>query len=190
MDPTLGKIEEIEGPPVGLTTADADSFVASAYEAHHSEIFAFVARGARDPSAAEDLLQETFLRLTTEARAGRTPDHLRAWLFRTASNLVISRGRRRTTALIWLRRYGAAEHGSNVVESPEARVLQLERTGAMARALARLPSDARVALLLSSAGFSGQEIAASIGRSEGATRTLLSRARVSVRRCLSAEDGR
>ena len=43
------------------------------------------------------------------------------------------------------------------------------------------PTDDRTALLLSAQGFSGEEIAQAIGRSNGATRTMLCRARVRVR---------
>jgi DNA-directed RNA polymerase specialized sigma24 family protein len=84
------------------------------------------------------------------------------------------------TAFAWMDRYGRHEAGEDV-ESPESGVLARERTSAIDAALARLPTEARTALLLSADGFSGAEIAAAIGRSHGATRTLLSRARVRVR---------
>ena len=115
-------------------------------------------------AAAEDLLQEAFLRLTREVDAGRTPEHVRGWLYRVASNLAISRGRRRTTAFDWMSRYGRHSLGEDV-ESPEAGVLARERTSAIDTVLATLPTEARTALLLSADGFSGEEIAAAIGRS-------------------------
>jgi len=52
-----------------------------------------------------------------------------------------------------------------------------------------LAPDARVALLLAAQGFSGREIAETIGRSEIATRTLMCRARLDLRRRLEAADG-
>ena len=64
---------------------------------------------------------------------------------------------------------------------PKSGVLARERTSAIDAVLATLPVDARTALLLSADGFSGEEIAATIGRSHAATRTLISRARVRVR---------
>ena len=84
------------------------------------------------------------------------------------------------TAFDWMNRYGRTEQGDDV-ESPESGVLARERTSAIDAVLATLPVDARTALLLSADGFSGEEIAATIGRSHAATRTLISRARVRVR---------
>jgi len=70
--------------------------------------------------------------------------------------------------------------------TPEASYLQREGRADLVAALADLAPDARAALLLSSEGFSGLEIAAAIGRSDAATRTLLSRTRVRVRQRLEA----
>ena len=63
-------------------------------------------------------------------------------------------------------------------------MLARERRSTLDAVLATLPAEARTALLLSADGFSGEEIAAAIGRSHGATRTMLSRARVRVRLAL------
>ena len=166
----------------------ADGFVATMYDDHHAEVYAFLARSTRDPATAEDLLQETFLRLTTEVRAGRTPELVRAWLFRVASNLAISRARRVVTANAWLDRHGQRE--DLVAESPESGVLRRERSSTIERSLGRLAPDARVAMLLSAHGFHGEEIAASIGRSHAATRSMLFRARAQLRDELLAEDVR
>ena len=46
-----------------------------------------------DPAQTEDVLQDTFIRLVTEAQAGRMPDNVRAWLYRVAANAAISRSR-------------------------------------------------------------------------------------------------
>ena len=91
------------------------------------------------------------------------------------------------TAVRWLSRYGSVEARSTSA-SPEAGLLSRERNGAMERALDRLPTNARLALTLSGSGFSGRDIAEAIGRSEAATRTLMSRARVTVRRHLAEEE--
>ncbi len=59
--------------------------------------------------------------------------------------------------------------------------MRSERHDIVQRALARLPIDDRTRLLLSAHGFAGRDIAEVLGRSEGATRTLLTRARVRLR---------
>jgi RNA polymerase sigma-70 factor (ECF subfamily) len=153
--------------------------VTAAFEQYHAELYSYLRRSTRDEGAAEDLMQESFLRLFKEVEAGRTPDNVRAWLYRVASNLAISRGRRASTVIDWMSRYGRS--GGSTVESPESDVLGRERTAALDAVLADLPADDRTALLLSAQGFSGEEIAQAIGRSNGATRTMLCRARVRVR---------
>jgi RNA polymerase sigma factor (sigma-70 family) len=183
-------LEQFDGSGIRQLPRGPDGFVASMYEAHHAEVYAFLVRSTRDPSTAEDLLQEAFLRLTTEARAGRAPDQVRAWLFRVASNLAISRARRAATASNFMGRYGQSEHDGMIMDSPEAVTLRRERSEALERVLGDLPADARVALILAAHGFKGEEIAETIGRSHGATRSMLLRARLRVRDELLAEDVR
>jgi RNA polymerase sigma factor (sigma-70 family) len=193
---------DVEPPPTATHDVDpspvraggdmgVDGFVVGAYEAHHAEVYGFLARATRDATAAEDLLQETYLRLTQEARAGQAPHEVRAWLYRVASNLVISRARRQTTARRWPSGSGQWDD-QMIAPSPEAGVVGREGVAEMERVLEGLSADARLALLLSAEGFGGEDIAATIGRSVAATRTLLSRARarVRIRRELFAEQAR
>jgi len=181
--------DHVELPAPALASVErADAAVVVAYAEHHAVVYGFLQRATRDEAATEDLLQETFLRLLGELRAGRTPDQVRAWLFRVASNLVVSRARRSATVRRWLERQGHGEDHVPTEESPESGVLRHERTQGLEAALAVLPADARLALLLSSEGFHGTEIAAAIGRTDVATRTLLYRARIRVRRELEARE--
>lgn len=168
------------GRVAAMGRVERRAIVAEAFEAYHGELYNFLRRSTRDDAAAEDLLQEAFLRLAQEVEADRPPEHLRGWLYRVASNLAISRGRRRTTVFGWLNRYGRAA-ATEFEQSPEEGYLRQERTSALDAVLATLSPEARAALQLSADGFSGEEIAAAIGRSHGATRTLLTRARVKVR---------
>jgi RNA polymerase sigma factor (sigma-70 family) len=155
------------------------------YDAHRAELFGFLIRMTRDREAAEELLQDTFIRLIREARAGRMPDEPRAWLYRVAANAAISRGRH---GAVWTRLVprlvDRREPGL-----PEGEFLRTERNSELHRAMATLPPDARAALLLAARGFDGREIAASLGRTEGATRTLLSRSRARLRIVLEAAEG-
>ena len=161
--------------------SDARTIVASAFTDHQREVFSFTLHGTRDPEAAEDITQETFLRLFREVEAGRTPDNIRAWLYRVASNLVVTRGRKATVATRWMRAIARQE---TTHESPERITLRREATTALEAALATMPHEASVALLLAAQGFSGREIGEAIGRSEAATRTMLCRARLQLRQRL------
>jgi RNA polymerase sigma factor (sigma-70 family) len=154
------------------------------YLQYRGEILAFLIPMTRDREVAEDVLQDTFIRLIREARAGRMPDNPRAWLYRVAANLAISRGRRVAT---WLRIVPRLLDRREPPR-PEAEFLHRERDAELHAALARLQPDGRAALLLAAQGFNGHEIATFIGRSEPATRTLLYRSRIELRRLAEAAE--
>ncbi|MFN8517909.1 MAG: sigma-70 family RNA polymerase sigma factor [Chloroflexota bacterium] len=169
---------------VGRASDDAGPLVMEAYDAFQRDIHAFLRGATRDAETAEDLTQETFLRLLREVRAGRTPDNVRAWLYAVAANLVTSRGRR----LVVAERFKAVLADRGVGEDPAHDLVRAERRALVQRGLSRLPVDDRTALLLSTHGFSGREIAHILGRTEGATRSLLTRARIRLRERLSELD--
>ena len=159
----------------------------AAYEQYAAEVHGFLVRVVRDVEAAADLLADAFTRLLLEERAGRWPDQPRAWLYRVASNLAMSRGRHlqvanRVDRLLY------ARQRDRVADSPDAEVLRRERGGDLDRALATLGTDARTALLLAAQGFDGATIASTIGRTEAATRTLMCRSRLQLRELLREDD--
>lgn len=187
MDPYATPVDTVgAGRMHGSATADA--LVVEAWTAHHGALFGYLVRVTRDPEAAEELLQESFLRLTREVRAGRAPDNVHAWLFQVATNLAVSRGRRLTTALRVVARIRPVSAAGRLEDEPEAAAIALDARNRLVAVLGHLRPDARAAILLSSEGFSSAAIAAAIGRSEAATRTLLCRARVQARRLLEAEE--
>jgi len=134
-------------------------------------------RGGVPPADGDDLVQEAFLRLLTEVAAGRQPVHLRAWLFRVGTNLAASRGRREGVAT----RRAHELLRREVASSPEDELLDREEARDVHGRLAALPPSARRALLLAAHGYTGAEIAAYIGRTPLATRSLICRARGRLR---------
>lgn len=172
--------------PRSLQREEVVDVVAAAYDTYERALYAFALGLTRSGAAAEDLVQESYLRLVREVRAGRTPDNPRAWLYRVCSNLATSRGRRATVATRYLPFLAAREVG----ETPEARHLRLEIGSELSAALADLSPDERQGLLLAAGGFHGAEIAEIIGRSHGATRTMLTRARMKVQARLTGEAAR
>ena len=187
VEPLTPPLEAVDTAAAHLR-AQADAVVVAAWADHHAEIFAFLVRTTRSPEVAEDLIQEAYLRLTREVRADRTPENVRAWLYRVASNLAVSRGRRMSAALRGLVRLRSAAGAGRTEDAPEAGYLQRESRAALVDVLAHVEPDARAVVLLAAEGFSGAEIAAAIGRSEGATRTLLCRTRVRIRSRLESGE--
>ena len=162
----------------------------SAYDEHHAAVFAFLARSTRQRSLAEDLLRETYIRLAKDVGGEHATLEVRRALFRVASNLVLEHATGKAKGLGRPARPGGKEHP--IAPSPEAQASSPDSPSDLDRALDGLSVDARVALLLSGEGFTGDEIAAAICRSVAATRALLSlaRTRVRVRRELFAAGGR
>ena len=166
----------------GETVAGLAILAATAYADHADALRGRLAAYTRDTAAAEDLLHETFVRLLTELAAGRTPQHLQAWLFRVAVNLAASRARHHGV----MRRRAPDLLRRDVVPSPEDELIEREAAGAITGRLAHLPRDVQAALLLSAHGYSGAEIARHIGRSELATRSLICRHRSRLRDSVAA----
>ena len=161
-----------------------DQVVEAAYATHGGPMIRWLTSVTRDGTVAEDLVQEAFVRLVTELQAGRGPDDVGAWLHRVAHNLAMSRGRRLSVA----DRHRRELVLSGDVPSPEITTLEAEAQRAVGAALSALaPTDQR-ALMMAAYGYTGPEIAASIGRTEGATRTLMCRARAKVRERMQALD--
>lgn len=151
--------------------------ISEAFHDHSAAIHGIALRSTRDPEVAADVTQEAFLRLVAEAQAGRFPDNVGGWLYRTSANLVISRARRAAVA----RRLAPRLVQFDGPPQPDVMAIIQERHQELVVALATLSSTERVGLMMAANGATGEEIARHLGRSHGATRTLLCRARLHLR---------
>ena len=161
----------------GESVADVAALVTTAYDDHASALRAYAMRCLRDAAAADDVVQDAFVRLIAESAAGRAPATPRAWLFRVVTNLVVTRARRRSVAT---RRAGDLLDRA-LAPSPEEVLVEREAAAMLDAHLDRIPVHARAAMVLAAHGYSGAEIARRIGRSELATRSLLCRQRRRLR---------
>jgi RNA polymerase sigma-70 factor (ECF subfamily) len=155
----------------------SESLIIEAFERHQGELNGFAIQLTRNPDVAADLVQEAFLRLVREVKAGRTPDNVRPWLYRVIANLAASRGRRASVVARWQ----ARQVRNDTAEAPETGYLEHEFSIEVRNLLAGVSGDERTALVLSAHGFAGAEIAAVLGRSQLATRALLCRVRARLR---------
>ena len=164
--------------PARVTAAGPthEDFVVLAFERHQRELVGFTRRMTRDANAADDIVQEAFLRLVAELAKAGEPTCVRAWLYRVCANLAVSRARRRDV-VERLKRFA----GPSNPPAADAETMRHELGIAIHGALAGVSPAARTALLLAADGFSGRDIAGTIGRSEGATRALMYRARAHLR---------
>ena len=121
-------------------TLDAD--LRLLYDAHAGELFGFAVRTLGDRGAAEDLVQEVFLRAWLRAETYRPElGPVRAWLFGIARNLAIDAARARAV------RPALAEDRSDETGALDQELERIEQRVVLAEALGRLTPDHRRALV-------------------------------------------
>lgn len=118
----------------------------AAYAAHGAELYRLALRSLRDPAAAEDAVQETFLR-AWRARETHDPGRgsLRTWLFGIARHVVVDAQRARA-ARPWLNQLADHETLSESAEGRD-RLDPVLRRILVEEALRRLGEDHRTALV-------------------------------------------
>jgi RNA polymerase sigma-70 factor (ECF subfamily) len=151
------------------------------YRSHVGRVNALCLRLTGDPQAAEELMQDVFVRAWERLPAFRGESALSTWLHRVTVNAFLHKNRS-------ARRRGAHEEiAENIAELPVAMVsgdpgdrMDLER------AIARLPAGARTAFVMHDIeGYKHEEIAALSGIAPATVRAQLHRARRLLMEALS-----
>lgn len=145
---------------------------------HHRRLYGFLVRMTGDRHAAEDLVQEAFLRLLRHRETYQPSGRFEAWLFRIGRNLAHDHHRGRH-ATIPLDDAGELEP----VEPDAPRLLEGDDARrALEQAMASLPIQHREVLLLRGVeGLTNEEIASVLGCSDGAARVRIHRATAALR---------
>ena len=181
--------EQGEAELVGRLTAyqrgEIEGFTAL-YAALAPELGRYFA-GAAGSSAADDLVQETFLALHRARHTYQPPLPVRPWVFGIARNVL--RHHRRTTARRSRREEAGAEHGARALRPPEPPAPSLAvEVRELGRALDRLPPERREAWLLHHVhGWSFGEIAARMRVGINAAKLRSSRAMRALRSALAPD---
>ncbi len=156
---------------------------------------------ARQPEVAEDLLQETLLRVWTRAEQWEGRGSVKAWLFRAASNLALNdlrnRKRRREQSL----QSGEPEEDGDALfapmwmldtstSTPEQCALRSDTTSRLHRLLNELPDQKRDVLrLVYEEDLELRDVAGLLDIPEGTVKSRLYHARKHLSRCWNAEQG-
>ena len=125
---------------------------------HRRPIYNFILRFVRDTAQAEDVLQETFLRLIKGADAYEKQAKFTTWLYTIARNLCVDasrRGKHRNAASLDAPAPGGDEEGSPLIDfvaDPQAGVdrkaVSRELRVRIQRAIESLPEEQREIFLL------------------------------------------
>lgn len=148
-------------------------------------VYTLIVRMVQDPSLAEDLAQEVFVKAYRRLDTYDPERKLSSWLFKIAHNTTIDHLRRGTVDTVALEAEKEDERGglSSVlpdesVESPSAQVERKDLARALEKAIATLRPEYREAVVMFYAGgASYQEICEVTGLPMGTVKTNLHRAR-------------
>ena len=146
-----------------------DSDFEAAVEQYGDMIFRLAYSYLQNRADAEDVMQETLLKLFTaeEDRPFASPEHRRYWVVRVAVNEC-----RRLLRSPWRRRTGPLE------EAPELAVFDQPAQSELFRQVMALPPKYRAAIYLYYyEGYSVQEVAGAMGAKASTVQTWLMRAR-------------
>jgi RNA polymerase sigma-70 factor, ECF subfamily len=158
---------------------------------YQHKVIKLVARLLRDPTEAEDVAQEAFVKAYRALGSFRGDSAFYTWLYRiavnTARNSLASRQRRPLDY-----EAGLSESEQNNVEArlkhddtPEATALSEEIRVTVNQAIEQLPEDLRTAIVLREVeGLSYEEIAAAMDCPVGTVRSRIFRAREAIDRAL------
>ena len=149
---------------------------------HVDKVYGYMLKLTSNPEDAEDLVQETFLRVwnkSTTYKLGRV--RFTSWLFTIAHNKFIDLYRKNKDRT-------EIYDEQTLAGKMEDLHQQEEKAQALSLGLSKLPENQRVAILLShNQGFTNAEIATILGSSIRAVESMLSRGRKTLRRLLTED---
>jgi len=143
---------------------------------HQAEAWRVAYRFTGNAAEAEDLAQDTFLKILDAAPRYRPTATFRTYFYRVLTRLCIDHRRKKRPVLT-----DSLPDTPDTTPSPSAQADQSERDALIQAALNSLPADYRMAVVLRYfEGLSGAEMAEAMGRSVKAVERLLSRAKFSL----------
>jgi RNA polymerase sigma-70 factor (ECF subfamily) len=174
-------------PDHGVTAVETGTELAcDLFERYHEDIFIYLYGLVHERAWAQDLAQDTFVRVLRARRRLLQVDNHRAWLYRIATNVGLTalKRRRRFAWLPWRASDRSAGCPPEVAE-------QAGTGSAVEVALASLRPGYRAALLLHAHyGLSTAEVAGALGLSQAAARKRIYRACEMFRQAYSKGDAK
>jgi RNA polymerase sigma-70 factor, ECF subfamily len=154
------------------------------YARHRERLFRFILRSIQSRAIAEELYQETWMRVIEARTTYRPAARFTTWLYTIAHNRLIDHWRRGGLSLASLDDHDVPANSPGPAQHAEAR----EALRRFAAALERLPPAQREAFLLhEEGGLTVPEIAAATGANEEAAKSRLRYAMAKLRAAL--DDG-
>ena len=168
-------------------SGDQEAF-SSLVEKYKDPVFNVAYRMLGNPTEAEDVAQEAFVRAYTQLHTYKDTHRFSTWLLSIASHLSIDQLRRRRFLALPLENVPFLEWIADVGPGPEQSALRHETADDMQRILDTLPVKYRAVLLLRYwHDFSYEEIAHTLDLTPALVKARLHRARELVARTMKAQ---
>jgi len=174
--------------------AEDESALRELIEKHQGTVYGTIAKMLGDPIEAQDLAQRVFVRIYRAAPTYKATAQFKTWMFTIVRNLVFNEHRRRSRASLVPLHPPDAETGGPgpsldlpdpATKSPSEQALRDEMLRAVNEAILSLPEQQRMAIILRRYDeFSYEQIAEVLQTSVSATKSLLFRARETLRAAL------
>jgi RNA polymerase sigma-70 factor (ECF subfamily) len=152
------------------------------YEAERESIYSYLLYFGVPPGRAQELVQDSFLKLYRKMSQGETIDNPRAWLYKVAHNAALRVYEREP-------RFDELDPNLQLIEDsadPERGLIDRQRRSALVQAMRDLSPQQRNCIHLRVQGLRYREIAETIGISTSSVGEFLRRA---VARLKEAMDG-
>ena len=187
----LGDREVVE-----LAKAGKEAAYRELLRRYERPVFSLIFRMVRDRALAEDLAQETFIKVLNALEIYRPDYKFSSWIFKIANNAAIDQLRRRDLDTLSLDGAPDARTADEVEatalqaadrsESPLQELESRETGSAIERAIGRLRPEYRTCILLRHVeGRSYEEIAEVMDLPLGTVKTYIHRARIELREYLA-----
>jgi RNA polymerase sigma-70 factor (ECF subfamily) len=154
---------------------------------YQHKIIQLVNRYVKDPSEAQDVAQEAFIKAYRALGNFRGDSAFYTWLYRiainTAKNYLVSRSRRNSDYQVDIQDAEVFENAPQLqgMETPERHLLNQEIIDTIQEAIDKLPEDMRTAIMLREfEGMSYEEIAETMDCPVGTVRSRIFRAREAI----------
>lgn len=160
---------------------------------YYKRVFNFVYRLIGNRASAEDLSQEVFLRIYKSAAKYQSQAKFQTWLYTIAKNLALNELRRKKRPIISLEVGVNSKNGDVMTrqiadekaENPSEHLKREEQAQAVREAIVDLSENQRMVVVLYRYDrMTYEEIAETLKMSVSAIKSLLSRARESLRKSL------